>query len=95
MTPELLARERQKPLRGPLLLVVVARIAEPSKIPAVEQILSTGADAQNIMLACHALGFGAMWKTGEAVYDASVKEALGLEASEMIAGLLYIGTTKT
>ena len=33
-TPELLERERQKPLRGPLLLVVVARITEPSKIPS-------------------------------------------------------------
>ena len=94
VTPELLERERQKPLRGPLLLVVVARIAGPSKIPTVEQILSAGAAAQNIMLASHALGFGAMWKTGEAAYDESVKEALGLEASEIIAGLLYIGTPK-
>ena len=94
VTSELLERERQKPLRGPLLLVVVARIVEPSKIPAVEQILSAGAAAQNIMLASHALGFGAMWKTGEAAYDASVKTALGLEPSEVIAGLLYIGTPK-
>ncbi len=93
--PEVLERERQKPLRGPLVIVVVARIAEPSRIPAVEQLLSAGAAAQNIMLASHALGFGAMWKTGDAVYDASVKEALGLEASEAIAGLLYIGTPKT
>ncbi len=94
VTPEFLERERQKPLRGPLLLVVVARIAEPSKIPVVEQLLSAGAAAQNIMLASHALGFAAMWKTGEAAYDASVKQALGLEASEAIAGLLYIGTPK-
>ncbi len=93
-TPEILERESQKPLRGPLLLVAVARIAEPSKIPAVEQLLSVGAAAQNIMLASHALGFGAMWKTGDAAYDASVKEALGLEASEAIAGLIYIGTPK-
>jgi len=95
VTPELLERERRKPLRGPLLIVVVARIAEPSKIPAVEQILSAGAAAQNIMLASHALGFGAMWKTGEAAYNAGVKDALGLEAWEIIAGLLYIGTPKT
>src|SRR5271166_5469847 len=78
-TREALERERQKPLRGPVLLVVVARIAEPSKIPAVEQLLSAAAAAQNIMLASHALGFGAMWKTGEAAYDAGVKEALRLE----------------
>jgi nitroreductase len=93
-TPEVLERERQKPLRGPLLIVAVARIDESSRIPAVEQLLSAGAAAQNIMLASHALGFAAMWKTGDAAYDPAVKEALGLEASEAIAGLLYIGTPK-
>ena len=94
-TPEVLERERQKPLRGPFLLVVVAQIVEPSRIPAVEQLLSAGAAAQNIMLASHALGFGAMWKTGDAAYDPGVKEALGLKASDAIAGLLYIGTPKS
>jgi len=93
-TSDVVERERQKPLRGPLLLVVVARIVEPSKIPAVEQLLSAGAAAQNILLASHALGFAAMWKTGEAAYDPSVKEAPGLGASEAIVGLLYIGTPK-
>ena len=52
------------------------------------------AAAQNIMLACHALGYGAAWKTGAPAYDASVKEALGLEAADGIAGFLYIGTPK-
>ena len=92
--PEIIERERQKPLRGPLIIVAVARIEEPSRIPAVEQILSAGAAAQNIILAAHALGYGAMWKTGDAVYDPSVKQALGLGPSEAITGLLYIGTPK-
>jgi nitroreductase len=90
-SPEALELERRKPLRGPLLIVAVARIDETSKIPAVEQLLSAGAAAQNIMLASHALGFGALWKTGAPVYDVSVREALGLEASESIVGLMYIG----
>jgi nitroreductase len=94
-SPDAIELERQKPLRGPLLIIAVARIDENSRIPAVEQLLSAGAAAQNIMLASHALGFGAMWKTGPAVYDAVVKEALGLETSETIVGLMYIGTVKT
>ena len=44
------------------------------------------------MLAAHALGYGAMWKTGEPAYDARVKEAIGLLASDAIVGFLYIGT---
>ncbi|MFY9640691.1 MAG: nitroreductase [Rhodomicrobium sp.] len=89
---DLLERERQKALRAPLIVVVAAHISPSPKIPAVEQLLSAAAAAQNIMIASHALGFGAMWKTGEPAYDAHVKEALGLEAADEIAGFLYIGT---
>jgi nitroreductase len=87
-----LERERQKPLRAPLVLVAAAHIVPSPKIPAVEQVLAVGAAAQNVLLACHALGYGAVWKTGAAAYDANVKEALGLEAADEIAGFLYIGT---
>ncbi len=86
-------RERQKALRAPLILVVAARITDNPKVPAIEQIISAGAAAQNIMLASHALGFGAMWKTGPAAYHPIVKEALGLRPNDHIAGFIYIGTT--
>jgi nitroreductase len=94
IAPEEIGRERQKPQRAPLVLVVAAHIVPSVKIPAVEQLLSAGAAAQNILLACHAFGFGAAWKTGEAAYDPGVKDALGLEATDEIAGFLYIGTPK-
>ena len=81
-------------MRAPLILVVAARITPSPKIPPVEQLLSAAAAAQNIMIASHALGFGAMWKTGEPAYDAGVKEALGLDAADEIAGFVYIGTPK-
>lgn len=88
---DVVERERQKPLRAPLMIVVAAAIAE-GKIPPVEQILSAGAAAQNIMLAAHAMGFGAMWRTGDGAYDAQVKEALGLKSDDAIVGFLYLGT---
>lgn len=93
-TEDALQRERKKPLRAPLVLVVAAKIVEPSKIPPIEQILSAGAAAQNIMLASYALGFGALWKTGDPAYDTGVKEAIGLQATDSIVGFLYIGTPK-
>jgi nitroreductase len=89
---ESLQRERQKALRAPLIIVVAAVCNASAKIPAIEQILSAGAAAQNIMLAAMALGFGAMWKTGDAAYDDSVKAALGLEGRDAIVGFLYVGT---
>lgn len=91
-TPEMLARECQKALRAPVIVVVAARTQASDKIPEVEQIISAGAAAQNIMLAAHAQGYGAMWRTGEPAYDPAVKQALGLEPTDAIIGFLYIGT---
>jgi nitroreductase len=91
-SPEMLARERGKALRAPLIIVVAAKVSAGGKIPEIEQILSAGAAAQNIMLAAHALGYGAMWKTGAPAYDSGVKQALGLEAGDAIVAFLYLGT---
>jgi nitroreductase len=92
VTEETLQRERQKAFRAPLI-VVVAAICNPAvKIPVIEQILSAGAAAQNMMLAASALGFNAMWKTGALAYDDTAKAALGLEPKDAIVGFLYLGT---
>lgn len=90
-TEEELARERMKPLRAPLIVVVVARIRENARIPEVEQLLSAGAAAQTVLLAAHGLGYGAIWRTGSPAYDGLVKEGLGLEPGDGIVGFLYIG----
>ncbi len=86
------AKERAKPLRAPLIVVVAARLREHKNVPAVEQIIAAGAAAQNILVAAHALGFGGFWRTGPAAYDSDVKAALGLDASDSIVGFLYLGT---
>jgi nitroreductase len=91
---EELDREQAKPLRAPLLIVVAARVRESPKVPAIEQILSAGAAAQNILLALHARGYAGMWRTGPAAYDAGVKRALGLETGDAIVGFLYAGTPR-
>lgn len=93
--PSALKREREKPLRAPLIVVVAAEIVESAKIPVIEQVLASGAAAQNILLAAFALGFGAMWRTGAPAYDEHVKAALGLKPADAIVGFLYIGTPPT
>ncbi len=85
--------ERAKPLRAPLIIVVAATV-DPlhPKIPEIEQVMSAAAAAQNIMLAAHTLGYGCYWRTGQPAYDAAVKVALGLQASDHIVSFMYIGT---
>jgi nitroreductase len=91
----MLEREREKPLRAPLIVVLAAAIKENHKIPVIEQMLAAGAAAQNIMLAAHAMGYGAAWKTGAPAYDDFVKESLGLTPGDAIVGFLYLGTPAT
>jgi nitroreductase len=85
-----LEKEAAKPLRAPTVVTVAAKIM-PGKIPEVEQLLAAGAAAQNMLLAAHALGLGAVWKTGGAAYDDGVKHALGLAEEDHIVGFIYIG----
>jgi nitroreductase len=87
-----LDKERGKPLRAPLIVVVAARLREHKSVPVVEQIIAAGAAAQNILVAAHALGFGGFWRTGNAAYDNEVKAGLGLHSGDAIVGFLYLGT---
>jgi nitroreductase len=88
-----LERERGKALRAPLIIVVACRIVPGTKVPAIEQLMAAGAAAQNILLALHALGYVAAWKTGEAAYDTEVKKSLGLAADDHIVGFIYTGSS--
>jgi nitroreductase len=90
---EMIQREKQKALRAPIILIVAARPKSTERIPEIEQVLSAGAAAQNIMLAAYAQGFGAMWRTGDAAYDDGVKTALGLQPSDKIVGFIYLGSS--
>jgi nitroreductase len=92
MAEDALARERDKALRAPLIVVVAATVRPTAKVPDVEQVVSAGAAAQNILVAAHALGFGGFWRTGPPAYDPEVKRALGLGPKDAIVALLYIGT---
>jgi nitroreductase len=87
-----LQRERDKAMRAPLIIVVVCRAVTGTKIPVIEQILAAGAAAQNVLLALHALGYAAAWKTGEAAYDQEVKKALGLAVDDHLVAFIYTGS---
>ncbi len=88
-----LEQERARPLRAPLLIAVAARLdPQHPKIPEIEQILSTGAAVQNLLLAAHAQGFGAKWLTGANAYDEHVRAALGLAPGDRLVGFVHLGS---
>lgn len=89
---EQLDKARGMPLRAPLLLVVIASCKTHPKVPESEQLLAVGCAAHAMLLAAHAQGIGAIWRTGELSHDARVRAGLGLAAHERIIGFLYLGT---
>jgi nitroreductase len=88
---EALAREREKALRAPLIIVVATRLNRSAKIPVVEQFIAAGCAAHGLMLAAFAQGLGAFWRTGEAAYDDVVKAAFDISSDDLIIGFIYVG----
>jgi nitroreductase len=89
--PEQVDYERSRLARAPLVIAVVSRAGAHVKIPEWEQVLSAGAAAMSLVLAAHALGYGANWITEWYAYDRRVLDALGLMEHERIAGFVHIG----
>jgi len=89
--PVVLEAERAKPLRAPLLIAVAADHPMEPRVVEQENRSAAAAAVENLLLAAHALGLGAIWRTGGAAYDERVKAFLGLDADQALIALIYIG----
>ena len=89
--PEAAAVERAKALRAPVILVVAVDKPNGPKVVEIENVAAAAAAAQNILLAAHALGLGAKWRTGSAATCPEVKQLLGLEQDQHLLAFLYVG----
>jgi len=88
---EAFAKTRSLPLRAPVVIAIGVDKPTESKVIEVENISAASAACQNILLAAHALGLGAIWRTGEWARDDAVKQFLGFAADQYIAGFIYLG----
>jgi nitroreductase len=78
-----------KPLRAPYVIAIAVE-PDPGS-PEIEEIAATAAAAQNMLLAAHALGLGAIWRSGELTFTPEVHEYFGLSERGQMLGFLYIG----
>ena len=75
-----------------MLVLALTKIQPHSKVPAFEQILSSGAAIQNFLLSLQAQGFATMWRSGAVVESVYFKKVLNLKEDDLISGIIYIGT---
>ncbi|MEW6403496.1 MAG: nitroreductase family protein [Chloroflexota bacterium] len=91
LSPEALDKPRATPMQAPVVIAVGVDKPAESKVLEDENIAAASAAIENILLAAHALGLGAKWRTGEWARDAKVKQFLGLEEDQPIVGFVYVG----
>jgi nitroreductase len=86
-----MAIERAKPLRAPVLIAVGVEIPDDPRVLEIENICAVAAAVENLLLAAHAEGLGAKWRTGSAARDPEVKKFLGLSTEQELISFIYLG----
>jgi nitroreductase len=84
--------ERQRFLPAPLTIVVISTAQSHPKIPELEQVLSAGNVAFNLLHGAHALGYAGSWVTRWYAFDQEAAAVLGARPGEQIIGVVSIGT---
>lgn len=81
-----------KVLRAPVIVCVIEspHLHNP-KVVEVEEHHAVGGAIQNMLLAAHSAGLGAMHRTGDVVRMPEVRELLSVADGELIAGFVYVG----
>ena len=90
LTPEGRAKEAALLDRAP---VVIACCVTPGDDPvrAREDRDAVAAAVQNLLLAAHAHGLAAIWRTGTMADEPEVRDELGLGERDAVVGLVYLG----
>ncbi len=81
---------RQKAFRSPTLVALISS-PKPGKIAVWEQSATAACAGYAIVLAAHALGVGAIWKSVPFTKGSALSEVLGLTEDEEMLGWIHLG----
>lgn len=89
------AKDRARFSHAPVVIAVIA-VMDPADeaIPGAERLLTAGCACFALLQAAQAMGYGACWLTGWPAHDPGVAGLLGLDAHELVAGFIHIGTPR-
>jgi nitroreductase len=86
-----LNKERNKPLRSPVVIVVVSEVPRQPNVTEMDNIEAASASVMNMLLTAEEMGLACMWRTGDAAIDPNVKQWLELNPGDSIVAFLYVG----
>jgi len=88
-----LARFEKRILSTSVLVLLVMRRTENTRIPLYEELAAVAAASQNILLTASANGVGSFWSSPKFLYTPQANRTFGLKEDDVIQGLLYFGYT--
>jgi nitroreductase len=86
-----LRRSQTNPLRAPVIIAVGVEPSKKKNVIVKEEYAAVNSAIQNMLLAAHGLGLGAIWRTGTICYDEKVKEFFGMSEEGEILAFIYLG----
>ena len=93
LSEEMIAVERARFTRAPVVIGVISTARPHAKIPEWEQRMSAGAVCLNLLMAANALGYVSNWLTEWFAYDERAHPLLDIKPDEKVAGFIHIGST--
>ncbi|MFO6424599.1 nitroreductase [Motilimonas sp. KMU-193] len=78
--------------QAPMMILVSAKVTPNHPVCESDQVFAAAAACQNILLASHQLGYGAIWYSTDVVQDAKLKSLFGLTAADQPVGFIMLGS---
>jgi nitroreductase len=90
-TQERLDIETNRPLSASVIIALISSPKVGNNIVLQEEMVAAGAALQNMLLAAHSLGLGAMVRTGSHAYSEAIRKFFEMREGEGLVGLVYLG----
>jgi nitroreductase len=90
----MVTKMRQKAFAAPCCVAIVASPDPGANVPVWEQEASAACTGYAIVLAAHALGYGAVWKSAAVVDAPAVRRFFELGEHERLLGWVNLGTPR-
>jgi nitroreductase len=88
---EAFEKEAARLERAPVVIACIVAASGDDAVSRREDRDAVAAGIQNLLLAAHAKGLAAMWRTGGMVDEEEVRRDLGCGARDDIVGFVYVG----